>query len=440
MLKSLPPLFVLLTCLISGAAHSSEAIINSNGKALAVYQRVGLPSDGYTNNLSARAGTLRVVGGALTISGRAMTLPSAIVGSLPYIPSTTPLRKQSDWISTANYWFPFQYHNILKPGILPYMRDNGYTTAIFDYGQRVQVDATPVPRIKWLSWRVVIDSSGRERYSDAKLLDEAPQALYVSYTPKAVTDGLPPGFAYPDAGTIKWHMTDTSGVAITSSVTIDVNGVYDEPFALAEAAPPYPAGCVLDTGDNQVSCDVDFGLKCLINKLSDPACPTGHKDVRELMDDTAPAYAVVDYARKVQPVYEDVDNGDGTFTSVAKTSVSIDTRNWVTGRPFFFISPSGGTRFSETGTFGYELLLQTDRYRVEADYSRRSLGAQQSVVMSPAQTFSKTVTPPAGARCADYSYNIIDPFLTTQVYDWRYDTVNLLPPSKYSYVAPLACY
>lgn len=440
-MKLLSSGLALLACLVPGLSHSGEAVINNNAKALAVYQRVALATDGYATSISAKAGTLRVVNGVMSISGKATTLPSGVVGSMPHVTyPATPLKTQSEWLALGSYWFPYQYQNILKPGILPYMQAHGYSSAIFDFGQRVVVAANPNPRIKWLSWRVIIDSTGRERYSDAKLLDEAPQVLYVSYTPKAVADGLPPGFAYPDAGMIKWHLTDTSGNAITADTTIDVNGVYDEPTAQDDATPPLPAGCVVDAVDGLVSCDPDFGYKCLISQLSDPNCPTGITDLRQLMDDVAPAYAILDYARKVQPVYESVDNGDGTFTDVAKTTVSVNTRTWKIGKPFFFIAPGGGTKFSETGVFGYELLLQTDRFRVDSDLNYLSLGVQTSITTSPAQAFSKSVTPPPGATCASYTYNIIDPFLTNQVYDWRYDTVNLLPQSKYAYIAPLACY
>lgn len=439
-MKKLQHILAILVFVIPGLSHSGESTISSNGKALVVYQRVGLASDAYPINQTARAGTLRVVKGVLTISGKATALSPTIVGSIPYIPYTTPLKAQSEWIGTGNSWFPYQYENMLKPAILTYMQAHGYSTAVFDYGQRVLVAATPAPRIKWLSWRVFIDSTGRARYTSAKLLDESPQTLYVSYTPKKVAEGLPAGFAYPDAGKIKWHLMDTSGNAITASTTIDVNGVYDEPSANQDASPPLPAGCAVDPVDGLVSCDSDFGLKCLINNQSDAACPTGQKDVRQLMDEVAPTFAIVDYARKVQPMYDDVDNGDGTFTSVARTLISITKREWKSGKVFFFISPSGGTKFNVEGEFGYELLLQTERYRVENDYSYTSLGAEQSITTSPAQTFAKSVTPPPGATCTSYTFNIIDPFLTNQVYDWRFDTVNLLPDSKYFYVAPLACY
>lgn len=439
-MKLLASILAVAASLLTGWACAGEANIASGGKALAVYQRVGLSTDGYPVDVTAKSGTLRVVDGVMTISGDAVALPGGIVGALPYIPYTTPLRTQLQWIQTGNYWFPFQYHNMLKAGILPYMADHGYTTAMFDYGQRVVVAASPAPRIKWLSWRVLIDSTGRERYADVKLLDEAPQTLYVSYTPKKVAEGLPNGFAYPDAGKIKWNMMDSSGNAISAITTIDVNGAYDEPTAQVDAPDPLPAGCTRNPDDGQVACDPDYGLKCLINNQSDPGCPTAYKDVRQLIEDTAPAATIVDYTRKVQPIYEDVDNGDGTSTSVAKTAVSIDTRTWKAGRPFFFISPAGGTTFSETGSYGFELLLQTERYRVDNDLSYMNLGIKQKVVMSPSQSFAKTVVPPPGAICAAYTYKIIDPYETNEVYDWRYDTVNHLPPEKYTYVAPLACY
>jgi hypothetical protein len=430
-----------LVMLASSFAVASEAMISKGAKAFAVYQRVGLADDGYPVSMNAKAGTLQSVKGVLTVSGRASELPGTIVGSLPHIPQSIPHRTQSQWIATANYWFPYQYENFLKPNFLPFMQSKGFSSAVFDFGQRVIVNASPAPRIKWLSWRVIVDSSGRARYADAKLLDESPQPLYVLYTPKKVADGLPPGSGYTDAGTIKWHLMDASGNAITGTTTIDVNGAYDQPEVDAGAPDPLPAGCSRNPDTGDAECDIAFGLECLINNQSKPSCPTGYVDVRQLIDLTAPSWVIVDYARHVQPVYEPVVQTDGSIAEELKTSVTITKREWKVGKTYFFISPGGATKFNVEGNYGYEIRMQTERYRVNSDdLTYTMLGIDDSVTAAPTTVFAKSASVPQGATCAGYTYNIIDPFATNQVYDWRFDTVNNLPPERYLSVAPLNCY
>lgn len=433
--------FAFAGCIFASLATATESMITRGATAFAVYQRVGLAEDGYPVSMSAKAGTLQSMNGVLTVSGRASTLPGTIVGSLPPIPYTIPYRTQSQWIATANYWFPYQYENFLKPNFLPFMQSKGFSSAVFDFAQRVMVSATPAPRIKWLSWRVIVDSAGRARYADAKMLDESPQPLYVLYTPKKVATGLPADSGYTDAGTIKWHLMDASGNAVTSTTAIDVQGAYDQPEVDADAPDPLPAGCSRDPDTGAAECDIAFGLECLINNQSKPACPTTYTDVRQLIDLTAPSWVIVDYARHVQPVYEPVEQPDGSYAEELKTSVNITKREWKVGKNFFFISPGGGTRFLVEGNYGYELIMSMERYRVSSDdLSYTMLGIENSVTAAPTTSFAKSASVSGGQTCASYTYNIIDPFATNQVYDWRNDTVNGLPQDRYISVAPLSCY
>ncbi len=318
---------LVLACLSSGFLYASGTI-NKNGKALSITQRVGLSSDGYPSNVVARAGTLRTISGVMTITRNSTTIESGVMaGGLAYIPDVGFPGTQSAWLAAANTQLSLSYLS-MKPAVTSYMGANGISSAIIDYAQRVLVDAVPAPKIKWLTWRVLIDSTGRDRFSSAKLLDESPQALHVTYIQKTASDGLPASFVLPDAGAIKWRVTDLGGVPITSDANIDVNGVYDEPQYIEGGV--VPAGCSIDAADGLVSCDVDFGLKCLINNQSSASCPSGYKDVRQLIDDTAPAFVTIDYARKVEPVYNEVESpaGSGEYVSVAKVGVSVNTRKW----------------------------------------------------------------------------------------------------------------
>ena len=79
-----------------------------------------------------------------------------------------------------------------------------------------------------------------------------------------------------------------------------------------------------------------------------------------------------------------------------------------------------------------------NRYYVTPDGSYYLIGNPPPAnSIAPTQSYNKTVSLPSGANSAGYAYIIIDPFNTTQTYDYRNDTINRLPAANYLYVAPI---
>ena len=97
---------------------------------------------------------------------------------------------------------------------------------------------------------------------------------------------------------------------------------------------------------------------------------------------------------------------------------------------------SGGT-FTNSGNIGYQVLSVVDRYWVTPDGNYFLVGEQTATPQIPQQPYSKSVSLPMGAEPTAYSDMIIDPFRTSQIYDYLDDTVNGLPAAAYPYVAPI---
>lgn len=440
MLRFILSLALMLPLLV----FADQGGVMRSGKALGLFQTTGLADGGYITSFVAKLGAYKNTNDmGLSVSKNSTTLdPTGSVGVVPYVPynSTTP-PLQSDLMSNALAYQQYAINHTLISDMRTYMRKVGASEVMYSYRQRVKVKGNPNPKI--ITWRVIIDAFGTPHYSAPKLVSDIPTFVYLAYTPKSVMAGLPVSWAYPNAGKYSWNLIDKNFGNLTSATIVDTNGAYDEPLAqtVKPYTTPYPSGCSIDTdGSGDMVCDPDYALKCLINKTSDTSCPTAYKDLLTLIDESGADGAYIDYTRQLQPVYDTVDNGDGTTSEVAQVAISIDTRTWVKGKIFFFISPSGGAAFQETGRTGYTLLNQTDRYAVHMDGSYDASGSNTSTTISPTQNFSKSVTPPTGALCINYGFKVIDPFTTNSVYDWRNDTVNGLPQSAYTYVAPLNCY
>lgn len=437
-------IFVILS-ILPLLAFAEQGNAMRSGKALGLFQTVGLAEDGYQSSFIGRIGTTQYTnetGLSLSKNGTSVD-PSSAVGVVPYVPYNPvfPL-SQKDLLARAKAYQAYAISHTLINDMRTYMHKVGASEVMYSYRQRVKVSGNPVPKV--ITWRVIIDAFGTPHYNDPKLISDIPTFVYIAYTPKTVMAGLPQTWAYPDAGKYKWNLVDKNFNNLTAFTLVDTNGAYDEPIAqtVKPYTSPYPSGCSIDTEDasGDMVCDPDYALKCLINKTSDAGCPTAYSDILTLIDEYGADGAFIDYSRQLQPVFDTVDNGDGTTSEVARVAVSIDTRTWVKGKIYFFISPTGGASFKETGRNGYTLLNQVDRYGVQMDGSYDFMNTNTTTTISPTQNFSKSVTPPKGAKCINYGFSIIDPFTTNTVYDWRNDTVNSLPQSAYTYVAPLNCY
>ncbi len=97
---------------------------------------------------------------------------------------------------------------------------------------------------------------------------------------------------------------------------------------------------------------------------------------------------------------------------------------------------AGGTLLN-SGRIGYAVQSTVDRYYVTPDGAYSAIATTTMPSIAPTQSYNKSVALPQGANAASYTTLIIDPFNTTQIYDYTNDTVNGLPVSAYVYVAPL---
>ncbi|MHB0990135.1 MAG: hypothetical protein ACYC3O_11015 [Burkholderiales bacterium] len=248
---------------------------------------------------------------------------------------------QNTLLGNAKTSLTQQYVNSLAGQMAAYMQAAGAATAIFNYQQQVMVQGNSQPM--YLVWQLIVDGSGRPRYGDAQLIPSAPNFVHAVYTSKAVAATLPASFAYKQAGTVQWQQVNQQVQPLTAMQTIDVNGAFDAPTADATAS-VYPAGCTLDAASGQVSCDPDYGLKCLINHASDPytaaspnpanpndtGCPTvpinGYTDFISLENANGASGGYLDYVYSLTPVY--IPSTDGSGTQTAAVAVSVDTRTW----------------------------------------------------------------------------------------------------------------
>jgi len=258
------------------------------------------------------------------------------------------------------------------------MKASQSSSAIFQYDQEVQVldPTTPPPH---LIWTVYVDSGGRVFYGDPIVIPASPTYIYAIYTPLSVASGLPAGWAYPDAGTLRYQVLKVKDNSLVQMwVTLNVNGAYDDPVQS------------LNTG---INVDPDKGLKCLMNKNSG-GCTIAYSDMVGLLGQNGSVVAVVDYTRQLQPTMQ--NNADGTVSP--KTAVSYDQRNW---------SWSTCT-YQNIGSLGMELNAQTDRYLAmpNGQYSKMGTATQKS--QAPTQPFNISAGVAPGYVSALSSY-VFDP-------------------------------
>jgi hypothetical protein len=106
-----------------------------------------------------------------------------------------------------------------------------------------------------------------------------------------------------------------------------------------------------DTGN------VNQGVNCLANPAN-PGCPTvPWGGVKALIESTSSRGAVIDYMRRVAPVYDQVADpaNPGQFTQVARASVSYDDRRLV-------IVGCSDRVYRNIGRYGFALASTVERY------------------------------------------------------------------------------
>jgi hypothetical protein len=260
------------------------------------------------------------------------------------------------------------------------MQEHGLVSGWFTYQQKVLSGG----RAKILATSIQIAAGGAPVFSGASLLDQTPVVLHAVYTAGAVKRGIPAGWAYQDAGMLRYELRDASWNPASPARALDLGGVYDE---------PQPNG--------GVTFDPDLGLKCLVSRVPSPSCPQGFDDIKGLLAVTKASFALVDYVRMVQPVYEAGSGG----TQHARAAMDVVER--VVRMPSCCCNDAGLT-FTNRIRIGFALALSADRYLVQPNGSYRKVTTLKSVAISPTQEIRGAV-PVKRSDLAALSGEIVSP-------------------------------
>lgn len=385
--------------------------------------------------------TINSVGNYTTADrGREIHRADTIVYIAPF--PMTGVVDRNQLIGWSGYYFGFHAPTIAND-LETYMKKVGVPIATYIYEHRLRLPGSS----KWkrLRWSLLVDTTGRRVYGAPEIIDEDPTILEVTYIPKRVGDALPSGWAYPNAGHLMWREVDKNGTPMGPTTQIDTGGAYDEPDTLG----------ALDQVDPNTM------LECLVDRDVATAktivCPVvpGFTDVKRLMGSIDVAYAYVDYVRTLKPVYDEVPNPAYTATNdepesilIPHAAVEVTMREFNKAKRAFFLAAIGTGTYVNEGNYGFEIHIVIDRFRVfpyvdittgTVEARHQQINQYNAVGISPTQPYSKTVSTPRGTRCSDLTYEIIDPFHTTTIYDYRNDTLNGLALADYVSVASVVC-
>lgn len=275
----------------------------------------------------------------------------------------------------------------LAAAIGNYLAANGIARGTFSYDQELSVQG--ITRPMRLVWIMTVDKNGKASYGDPKVVDSDPAILYVVYTQKAVMQGLPVGWSYPNAGILQYQLRKTDGTALSAWAQIDTGGVFDEPQSVDGSA-----------------VDPDFGLKCLIRLASSTSCPTGIQDVVGLIDQTAAMTAVLDYVRVLRPVYDQTETppGSGNYQQIARVSLSVTNR--------MVDSSCSAATYRNIGSYGFTLRNATDRYWVQPSGEYNAVNQFTSTSISPTENYDLSI-PVAVSQLSGLYGQIINPGATS---------------------------
>lgn len=359
--------------------------------SLVITQSVTGPTEGVVSSVAARRGSSKANGTALTMDIGATKLdttsgvPQLAVTDYGTAMTRSQISTQAKLLMVgSNYPSAPGAVSPLTTSLQSYMAANNVSLVTFNFNQKIFVAGDTAP--KYLVWSLIMRSGQRPSFPNPKIVDTLPTILQVNYIPKNVTKGLPAAWSYPNAGMLQWRKLDATYNPISAWTTVDVNGAYDEPEDLTGAA-----------------VDKDWGIKCLAKRGALPTCPSA-VNVSDLMDQVGAGYALLDYGRMLQPVYDDVETppGSGQFVQVARAAVSVDVRE------LNLSSCSNGT-FRNQGTYGFELNNRVDRYGIWDDGRYKLLNSFQSKTLSATTPFNVSKIGVAGASVASLNDKVVNP-------------------------------
>jgi hypothetical protein len=302
---------------------------------------------------SAKIAPLTMSSAGFGIEKNAVKLAGLPVTGLPRISIANPtsttaaLEAANNWTSSNMPAFQSRVGN--------YIRAQGLSSAFFTFTQEIMVSTVLGTKKQAVGFNVTVDQNGRPLYGAPKIIDPDPLILEAMYTPQAAVDGLPPNWAYPDAGSIKYRVLNKKYEPLTGYTSIPTGGAFDEDIN---------------------SSDPDTKLKCLMD-LRYPGC-TGPTDIRTLAGQVGASLAIVDYVRRLEPDYDTLADG----TQVARGAISYDARIW------------DCTSYVNRGYFGYVLRIRAERYAMTptGDLAQYQLLQQfGGKTISPTEPFQKSV-------------------------------------------------
>lgn len=344
LLKKAVALLVTATCL----QHVQAAPLTvSSEKAVLLVSEAVSPNGAVST--TARSGPLTTSGSVFSID-RVGSASIAAPVSIPAINlsggfgSPTGLPTQDDAADIANAHLRAHYAGV-KTSLGTYMRKYGITSAWFNFKQRVELDVNGSPETWTIYWDFFTDANNRGAFGEAKIVPDDPKTLYVVYTPLRVANGLPASFAFDGAGTLKYQLRDAQFQPVTNWVTVNVGGIYD----------------TLESGLESH----DGGLACMMD-TSKAGCTPSTTDVKNLMDRTGAVMTVVDYTRRVEPVYEAQPDG----TTKPKMTAKLLNRQLV-------YSGCNPPTFRNVGDLQYTLATTVARYLAGPVGSPRTVQYEQ---------------------------------------------------------------
>lgn len=229
-------------------------------------------------------------------------------------------------LKEAGFWVQVEY-GPFKDQVTSWLRSRGLSQTYFTYNQEVNIASAAGPRTMRLSFLSIIDASGRSTHGVVKLVDKAPLLLEARYTPLRAAEGLPADWKYDNAGLLEWRLMDPKDYKpATSWVAVDVGGAYDNP----------------DEGDPLAM------VPCLVDSRN-PGCPAGVPSVKDLMEENAASFGLVNYIRRIEPSYEVNDKDE----QIPKGIIEVTDRKWACNV------------LNHKGVFGMEVLTQADTFVVQ---------------------------------------------------------------------------
>lgn len=266
-----------------------------------------------------------------------------------------------------------------------WLRSLGAARGVFILEQSTALPTTGASEPQRLIWTLTVDAQGRFLHSAPRLHTGRPFLLHVRYVPRQLASGLPAQWTYLDSGRLHWQRVSLQLQPLAPPQSIDTGGAFDAPSPSAGAAQ-----------------DPDAGLACLIDRRARPDCPAGLPDVVGLIDTQGASWALVDYARELQPVYDLQVAADGGVEQVARAGLAVRRREVSRG------DCTSGARFRNSGQLGVLLEALTDRIHVTPDGRSAPIARLRDSWMSPVHEYDHT-RPVSDAGPTALSPYIIDP-------------------------------